>query len=127
MASKCITVNLNFVCFYKLRRESKLLSLNEYKSLLTVYTLLNRRMTLNLFLSRYVTEFVDLGNVSALRTFRVLRALKTISVIPGERHLQDHNQLCFHTRFSDKFKCGMYCIYFNLILTFLFFLFSLRL
>ncbi|CAB1315078.1 unnamed protein product, partial [Coregonus sp. 'balchen'] len=32
----------------------------------------------------YVTEFVDLGNVSALRTFRVLRALKTISVIPGE-------------------------------------------
>ncbi|XP_052359811.1 sodium channel, voltage gated, type V-like, alpha b isoform X5 [Oncorhynchus keta] len=30
----------------------------------------------------YVTEFVDLGNVSALRTFRVLRALKTISVIP---------------------------------------------
>lgn len=34
---------------------------------------------------RYVTEFVDLGNVSALRTFRVLRALKTISVIPGER------------------------------------------
>ncbi|KAA0715440.1 II Sodium channel protein brain [Triplophysa tibetana] len=32
---------------------------------------------------RYVTEFVDLGKVSALRAFRVLRALKTISVIPG--------------------------------------------
>ncbi|XP_067871288.1 sodium channel, voltage gated, type V-like, alpha b [Heterodontus francisci] len=31
----------------------------------------------------YVTEFVQLGNVSALRTFRVLRTLKTISVIPG--------------------------------------------
>uniref|UniRef100_A0A3P9JXH3 Sodium channel protein n=1 Tax=Oryzias latipes TaxID=8090 RepID=A0A3P9JXH3_ORYLA len=31
----------------------------------------------------YITEFVDLGNVSALRTFRVLRALKTITVIPG--------------------------------------------
>ncbi|XP_010171727.1 sodium channel protein type 1 subunit alpha isoform X10 [Antrostomus carolinensis] len=31
----------------------------------------------------YVTEFVNLGNVSALRSFRVLRALKTISVIPG--------------------------------------------
>ncbi|XP_072781400.1 sodium channel protein type 5 subunit alpha isoform X4 [Taeniopygia guttata] len=31
----------------------------------------------------YITEFVDLGNVSALRTFRVLRALKTISVISG--------------------------------------------
>ncbi|XP_042327835.1 sodium channel protein type 5 subunit alpha-like [Sceloporus undulatus] len=31
----------------------------------------------------YITEFVDLGNVSALRTFRVLRALKTISVVSG--------------------------------------------
>ncbi|KAM6966795.1 sodium channel protein type 4 subunit alpha B [Tautogolabrus adspersus] len=31
----------------------------------------------------YLTEFVDLGNVSVLRTFRVLRALKTITVIPG--------------------------------------------
>ncbi|XP_053327227.1 sodium channel protein type 2 subunit alpha-like [Spea bombifrons] len=30
-----------------------------------------------------VTEVGNLGNVSALRTFRVLRALKTISVIPG--------------------------------------------
>uniref|UniRef100_A0A3B4F7W8 Sodium channel protein n=1 Tax=Pundamilia nyererei TaxID=303518 RepID=A0A3B4F7W8_9CICH len=31
----------------------------------------------------YVTEFVSLGNVSVLRTFRVLRAFKAISVIPG--------------------------------------------
>uniref|UniRef100_A0A8C1P409 Sodium channel protein n=1 Tax=Cyprinus carpio TaxID=7962 RepID=A0A8C1P409_CYPCA len=31
----------------------------------------------------FVTEFINIGNVSALRTFRVLRALKTISVIPG--------------------------------------------
>uniref|UniRef100_UPI0037E996B4 sodium channel protein type 2 subunit alpha-like n=1 Tax=Semicossyphus pulcher TaxID=241346 RepID=UPI0037E996B4 len=31
----------------------------------------------------YVTEFVNLGNFSALRTFRVLRAFKAISVIPG--------------------------------------------
>uniref|UniRef100_A0A672PIP1 Sodium channel protein type 8 subunit alpha-like n=1 Tax=Sinocyclocheilus grahami TaxID=75366 RepID=A0A672PIP1_SINGR len=30
----------------------------------------------------YITEFVNLGNVSALRTFRVLRALKTVAVIP---------------------------------------------
>lgn len=41
-------------------------------------------------LCRYVTEFVDLGNVSALRTFRVLRALKTISVIPGEAAASTH-------------------------------------
>ncbi|NXF78932.1 SCN5A protein, partial [Sclerurus mexicanus] len=31
----------------------------------------------------YVGAFSDLGSVSALRTFRVLRALKTISVVPG--------------------------------------------
>ncbi|KAL3999274.1 lysyl oxidase-like protein 2/3/4 [Sarotherodon galilaeus] len=37
----------------------------------------------SVILMAYVTEFVDVGNVSALRTFRVLRALKTISVIPG--------------------------------------------
>lgn len=40
----------------------------------------------NLPCYRYTTEFVDLGNVSALRTFRVLRALKTISVISGENN-----------------------------------------
>ncbi|KAL3970008.1 Rho guanine nucleotide exchange factor 25 [Sarotherodon galilaeus] len=31
----------------------------------------------------YVTELLDLGNVSVLRTFRVLRAFKALSVIPG--------------------------------------------
>eukprot|EP00069_Balaena_mysticetus_P012632 bmy_21768T0 len=37
----------------------------------------------------YLTEFVNLGNVSALRTFRVLRALKTISVIPGKKYVTE--------------------------------------
>ncbi|CAF3828874.1 unnamed protein product [Rotaria sordida] len=31
----------------------------------------------------YVTFFIDLGNVAVLRTFRVLRALKTVAVVPG--------------------------------------------
>ncbi|KAF7245756.1 Sodium channel protein type 5 subunit alpha [Varanus komodoensis] len=31
----------------------------------------------------YLGEFIELGNVSVLRMFRVLRALKTISIIPG--------------------------------------------
>ena len=26
---------------------------------------------------------IDLGNLAALRTFRVLRALKTVAIIPG--------------------------------------------
>ena len=33
---------------------------------------------------RYITMLVpNLGNLSALRTFRVLRALKTVAVVPG--------------------------------------------
>ena len=32
----------------------------------------------------YMTMFIkELGNLSALRTFRVLRALKTVAIIPG--------------------------------------------
>ncbi len=27
--------------------------------------------------------FIELGNLAALRTFRVLRALKTVAVVPG--------------------------------------------
>lgn len=30
-----------------------------------------------------MTFLVDLGNVAVLRTFRVLRALKTVAVVPG--------------------------------------------
>ena len=36
---------------------------------------------------RYFTFFVHLGNVSVLRTFRVLRALKTVAVVPGRSPL----------------------------------------
>ncbi|OXA50295.1 Sodium channel protein para [Folsomia candida] len=32
---------------------------------------------------RYVTLGISLGNLAALRTFRVLRALKTVAIIPG--------------------------------------------
>ena len=35
------------------------------------------------YLSRYVTFFINLGKVAVLRTFRVLRALKTVAVVPG--------------------------------------------
>ena len=36
------------------------------------------------FVCRYITMGIDLGNLAALRTFRVLRALKTVAIIPGE-------------------------------------------
>lgn len=66
---------------------------------------------------RYLTELVDLGNVSVLRTFRVLRALKTITVIPGKwlfefaksRHAQhwrhDSESETFQMDFKVWFKC----------------------
>lgn len=40
-----------------------------------------------MWLCRFLTEFIKVGNLQALRTFRVLRALKTISVIPGKSFL----------------------------------------
>ena len=37
-------------------------------------------------LSGYLTTFVEMGNLAGLRTFRVLRALKTVSIMPGGHH-----------------------------------------
>lgn len=38
----------------------------------------------------YLTIVVqDLGNLSVMRTFRVLRALKTVAIIPGETHISN--------------------------------------
>jgi hypothetical protein len=35
-------------------------------------------------LSGYLTSFISMGNLAGLRTFRVLRALKTVSIMPSE-------------------------------------------
>ena len=37
-----------------------------------------------ILIHRYITMGIDLGNLAALRTFRVLRALKTVAIIPGK-------------------------------------------
>lgn len=37
----------------------------------------------------YVTMGIDLGNLAALRTFRVLRALKTVAIVPGMIQLKE--------------------------------------
>ncbi len=47
------------------------------------YVLEKMRKILFSIFFRYVTFFVNLGKVAVLRTFRVLRALKTVAVIPG--------------------------------------------
>lgn len=62
---------------------------------------------------RYVTEFVDLGNVSALRTFRVLRALKTISVIPGKMAIIPNNVSTLHLlSYFKSWTFVLLCIYY---------------
>ena len=38
-------------------------------------------------LSGYLTSFIEMGNLAGLRTFRVLRALKTVSIMPSEWNL----------------------------------------
>lgn len=56
-------------------------------------------MLTNFWSYRYVGTAVDLRGISGLRTFRVLRALKTVSVIPGEllepAHLFTEHMLVF--------------------------------
>jgi hypothetical protein len=37
--------------------------------------------------SGYATIGMDVGNLAGLRTFRVLRALKTVSIMPGRTRL----------------------------------------
>lgn len=39
--------------------------------------------------SGYATIALDVGNLAGLRTFRVLRALKTVSIMPGRWSLSD--------------------------------------
>ena len=34
--------------------------------------------------SGYLTSFIEMGNLAGLRTFRVLRALKTIAILPSK-------------------------------------------
>ena len=48
---------------------------------------------------------IDLGNLAALRTFRVLRALKTVAIIPGElKHFYFLHLIAFE---KERKKEGM--------------------
>ena len=49
-------------------------------ALITLDTFLQTITNIN---DSYVTMGIDLGNLAALRTFRVLRALKTVAIVPG--------------------------------------------
>ena len=39
--------------------------------------------------SGYLTSFIEMGNLAGLRTFRVLRALKTVSIMPSKCDRED--------------------------------------
>lgn len=57
-----------------------LLSVTFSAALITLNTFLQTITNIN---DSYVTMGIDLGNLAALRTFRVLRALKTVAIVPG--------------------------------------------
>ena len=52
---------------------------------------------------------IDLGNLAALRTFRVLRALKTVAIVPGIISIGHYTKcnLCYANFFSPHFHSGL--------------------
>ena len=44
---------------------------------------------------------IDLGNLAALRTFRVLRALKTVAIIPGKTAIFYNNNFFYKSPVLD--------------------------
>ena len=54
---------------------------------------------------------IDLGNLAALRTFRVLRALKTVAIVPGEIQflwLKQPTVLLYHLSLVSSLTVGNY-------------------
>lgn len=49
--------------------------------------------------SGYATIGMEVGNLAGLRTFRVLRALKTVSIMPGKLHILENSKMYIATRF----------------------------
>ncbi|CAF3621273.1 unnamed protein product [Rotaria sp. Silwood1] len=59
----------------------------------------------------YITFFVDLGNIAVLRTFRVLRALKTVAIVPVYWYKEnDLYVLCGNASGSTKCPDGYVCL-----------------
>lgn len=52
------------------------------------------------YVHSYVTMGIDLGNLAALRTFRVLRALKTVAIVPGKFFLFIVNSIPINLHFN---------------------------
>ena len=46
---------------------------------------------------------IDLGNLAALRTFRVLRALKTVAIVPGNINLYNFINFFVKQEFNEGY------------------------
>lgn len=71
--------------------------------------------------SGYATIGMEVGNLAGLRTFRVLRALKTVSIMPGKILLQFCFFVFFYFNAIQKKKVNHYeqesfkCIEFDIL------------
>lgn len=52
--------------------------------------------------SGYATIGMEVGNLAGLRTFRVLRALKTVSILPGNQNVLQGYKLYCERKCLDK-------------------------
>ena len=43
-----------------------------------------KQLYFSVSISGYLTSFIEMGNLAGLRTFRVLRALKTVAILPSK-------------------------------------------
>ncbi|KAF3425644.1 hypothetical protein E2986_04253 [Frieseomelitta varia] len=60
----------------------------------------------------YVTMGIDLGNLAALRTFRVLRALKTVAIVPANWYVDESKNmpLCGNSSGAGQCLPGYTCL-----------------
>lgn len=61
---------------------------------------------------------IDLGNLAALRTFRVLRALKTVAIVPGMLRVLEVVVQAKYIAVLDNI-CRDHCIHFSYLITYL--------
>ena len=59
---------------------------------------------------------IDLGNLAALRTFRVLRALKTVAIIPGKTDFNVKDYIFYYYFITESLCSTIFlALIFNLV------------
>ena len=52
-----------------------------------------KQLYFSVSISGYLTSFIEMGNLAGLRTFRVLRALKTVAILPSKYNILHNKEL----------------------------------